>query len=106
MRTSWPAAGPALAIFKFLFCPANSPFPRHLLFGVFNPADELIASQRRDIHPGIKRRRAGNQRLAQVSGKLMYDPTGHSRTHRVTVSGQGEHRHHFTTGLNAMVPAV
>jgi hypothetical protein len=36
----------------------------------------------------------------------MYDPTGHSQTHRVTVSGQGEHRHHFTTGLNAMVPAV
>src|ERR1035437_8522435 len=92
----WPAAGPTLALFKFLLGPANAPFSGHLLFGILDPADELVAGQRRDVLPGIECRGAGDQRLAQVSGKLVYRSTRHSRAaHKVTVPGPREPYQHL-----------
>jgi len=83
----WPAAGPTLAFLKFLLGPANATFPGHLLLGILDPADELVAGKWGDVLPGIECRGVGNQRLAHVSWKLVHHPTGHSRaTHGATVA--------------------
>src|SRR6266576_6955682 len=86
MLAPWPAAGPTLAFLQLLLGPANAALSGHLLLGIFDPADELVAGQRRDVLPGIQRRGVGGQRLAQVSWKLVHHPTGHSRAaHTATV---------------------
>ena len=96
-----PAAGPTPAFLQFLLGPAKAPFPGHLLLGILDPADELVAGQRRDVLPGIECRGVGDERLAQVSWKLVYHPTGHSQAaHRATVTGQGEPYHHRRLGLS------
>src|ERR1700689_2654207 len=85
-----PAAGPALTFLQFLLGPANAAFPGHLLLGILDPADELVAGQRRDVGPGVERRRVGDQCLAQIRGKLVHYPAGHSFTaHRATVAEAG-----------------
>src|SRR5882757_10274982 len=100
VRAPWPAARPTLAFLELLFGPANAAFPSHLLLGIFDPADELVAGQRRDVLPGIECRGVGDQRLAQVSWKLVHHPTGHSRAaHRATVAGQGEPYRQRSLGL-------
>jgi hypothetical protein len=87
VRAPWPAAGPTLAFLQLLLGPANATFSGRLLLGIFDPADELVAAQRRDVLPGIECRGVGNQGLAQVSWKLVHHPTGHSRAaHKVTVA--------------------
>src|SRR5580692_7945617 len=73
-----PAAGPTLPFFKLLLGSPNAAFSGHLLLGILDPADKLIAAQRRDVHPGSKRRRAGDQRFAQVFREFVHRPTGHS----------------------------
>jgi hypothetical protein len=84
-----PAAGPTLAFFQLLLGPANTAFSGLLLLGILNPADELVASQRRDVLPCVESRGVGDQRLAEVSWKPVHHPTGHSRiTHWVTVAAQ------------------
>ena len=52
-----PAAGPALAFFELLLGPPNAPLSSHLLLGILDPADELIARQGRDVLPGSERLR-------------------------------------------------
>jgi len=94
MSASGPAAGSTLAFLELLLCPANSPLPGHELLGIFNPANEFVTRERRDVHPRIKGRGIGNQRLAQVPRQLVYRPAGNPRTHRVTVPGRSEHCHH------------
>jgi hypothetical protein len=61
-----PAAGPALAFLQLFPRSANAAFSGRLPLGILNPADELVARQGRDVLPGIERRGAGHQRLAQV----------------------------------------
>jgi len=86
----WPAAGPTLAFLELLLRSANAAFPGHLLLGIFDPADELVAGQRRDVLPGIECCGVCDQRLAQVRWKLVHHPTGNARTaHRATVACQG-----------------
>jgi hypothetical protein len=90
VRAPWPAAGPTLAFFQLLLRPANAAFSGHLLLGILDPADELVAGQGRDVLPGIESRGVGDQRLAQVSRKFVHHSTGHSRAaHWATVAGQG-----------------
>ena len=85
-----PAAGPTPAFLQFLLGPANAPFSGHLLLGILDPADELVAGQRRDVLPSIECRGVGDQRLEQVRGKLVHHPTGHSvAAHRGRVAVQG-----------------
>jgi hypothetical protein len=72
-----PAAGPTLAFLKLLLGSANAAFSGHLLLGILDPADELVAGQRRDAHPGSERCRVGDQRFAQVFRKFVHHPTGH-----------------------------
>ena len=82
----WPTAGPTLAFLELLPGPANAAFSSGLLLRILYPADELVAGERRDVLPGIERRRVGDQRPAQVLWKLVHHPTGHSRVaHRAKV---------------------
>jgi hypothetical protein len=95
VRAPWPTAGPTLAFLQLLLGPANAAFSSHLLLGILHPADELVTGQRRDVLPGNECRGVRDQRLAQVSWKLVYHPTGHSRAaHRATVAGQCEPSRH------------
>ena len=79
VRAPRPAAGPALALLQLLLGPADPAFSGRLLFGVLDPADELVAGQRRDVLPGIESRGVGDQGLAQVAWKLVHHSTGHPR---------------------------
>jgi hypothetical protein len=72
-----PAAGPALAFFELLLGPANAPLSSHLLLGILDPADELIAGQRGDVPPGSERLGVRYQRRAQVCRQLVHHPTRH-----------------------------
>jgi hypothetical protein len=91
MLATRPATSPTLAPFQLLLGPADATLPRYLLLGILDPADEFVAGQRRDVIPGIECGDVGDQRLAQVSWKLVHHPTGYSRAaHEVTVAGQGE----------------
>ena len=88
MLTPRPAAGPTLAFLQLLLGPANAVFSGHLLFGVLDPADELVTGQGRDVFPGTQCRRVGEQRVTQVCRQRVYDPTWHSlATHRAMVGG-------------------
>ena len=60
---SRPAAGPALALLQLLLGPPNAALSGALLFGILDPADELVAGQGRDVLPGIECRGIGDQRL-------------------------------------------
>jgi hypothetical protein len=83
-----PAAGPTLAFLKLLLGPANAAFSGHLLLGILDPADELVAGQRRDVLPGSERYRVGDQRFAQVFRKVVNHSTGHSlAAHETTLTG-------------------
>jgi len=83
-----PAAGPTLAFLKLLLGSANAAFSGHLLLGILDPADELVAGQRPDVLPGSERRRVGDQSFAQVFRKLVHHPTGHSlAAHKTTLAG-------------------
>jgi hypothetical protein len=95
MLAARPATGPTLALFQLLLGPTNATFPRYLLLGILDPANEFVAGERRDVVPGIECGDVGDQRLAQVSWKLVHHPTGHSwATHEVTVAGPDESRVH------------
>jgi hypothetical protein len=59
VTASWPAAGPTLALLQFLLGAADPAFARLLLLGIFDPANELIAGQRCDVIPSLKRDRVG-----------------------------------------------
>src|ERR1700738_1496264 len=73
-----PAAWPSLAFLQFLLGPANAALASHLLLGILDPADELVARQGRDVFPGIERGPVGDQRLAQVGGQLVHHAARHS----------------------------
>src|SRR5687767_2519597 len=93
MLAPWPAAGSSLAFLQLLRGPADAAFTGHLLLGILDPADELVASQRRDVPPGIECREVGDQCLTQVAWKLVHHPTGHSGpAHNSTVPGHDEPR--------------
>ena len=83
----WPTAGASLALLQLLLGPPDAALSGLLLLGLLDPADELVAGQRRDVLPGIERRGVGDQGLAQVTREFVHHPTGHSRTaHWATVA--------------------
>ena len=99
-----PAAGPTLAFLQLLLRTANTAFSGHLPLGIFDPSDELVAGQRRDVLLSIECRRVGDQRLVQVRGKLMHRPTGHSlAAHRGKVAVAGRAR--FTDSAVVLGPS-
>jgi hypothetical protein len=46
-----PAAGALLALEQFLTSPLDAPFAGLGLFGIFDPADELVPPERRQLLP-------------------------------------------------------
>ena len=71
---------------QLLLGPANATFSGHLLLGILNPADELVAGQWSDVLPGIESSGVGDQGVAQVGRKLVHYPTGDSRiAHEVKI---------------------
>ena len=84
---SRPATRSALALLQLFPGPTDAALAGLLLFGVFDPTDELVAGQGRDVAPGIKCRGIGAKGGAQIVGQLMHNATGHLRsTHRATVA--------------------
>jgi hypothetical protein len=61
---TWPTARPTLPFLQFLLSPANAAFSGHLLLGILDPADELVAGQRCDVLPSIEGRGVDKQCLA------------------------------------------
>jgi len=61
MLASWPAARSAFAFFQLLPGAANTAFTRRVLFGILDPADELIASQGCDVAPRIEHGVVGDE---------------------------------------------
>jgi hypothetical protein len=58
--TPWPTAGSPLAFLQLLLGPANAAFSGHLLLGILDPTDELVAGQRCDVLPGVEYRGVGD----------------------------------------------
>jgi hypothetical protein len=65
-----------LALLQLLLGSPNPARSGRFLLGILDPTDELVPGQRGDVVPGIERWRAIEQRLAQVRGHVMHDPTG------------------------------
>ena len=61
-----PAAGPALALLQFFLGAADASCAGRVLLGIFDPADELVARQRRDVLPCNEGRGVTDQRFSQV----------------------------------------
>jgi hypothetical protein len=73
MRTPRPTAGPAHAFLE-LFAGATDAALAGLRFlRVLDPADELVAGQRRDVEPGRAGGVAGGESRGQVGGQLVDD---------------------------------
>ena len=77
MAATRPAARPALTLLQLLLGTANAALSSLLLLGIFDPADELVAGQGRDVLPRGECCRVGNQRFAEVYGQIVHHPTGH-----------------------------
>lgn len=77
VRAARPTARSALSPFELFLSSSDAPLAGRRLLRVFNPADELVASQRRDVVPSLQRRRVTDKRGAQVGRKLMNYATGH-----------------------------
>ncbi len=57
-----PAAGSALTFVEFLDRAPDTAYAGLVLLGVLDPADELVASQRRDVRPRLDPGRVVDQR--------------------------------------------
>jgi hypothetical protein len=104
-----PAARPTLALLQLLLGSTDAAFSSHLLLCILDPADELIASQRSDVHPGIQRPRVGDQRVAQVCREFVDDPTRDSLAgHWMKLSGivATDERHQYTAFTIAFAQAL
>lgn len=86
---SGPTTGPTLPLLQLLFGPANSSLSCRVLLGVFDPADEFVASQRGDVLPRVQRRGMSDQFRAKVRGKFVHHPARYSlRAHVARVIGR------------------
>ena len=91
MLAAWPAARAALTFLELLLGSPNATLPGGDLLGVFNPADELIACQRRDVVPRRKRGVVGGKCHAQVGWKVVHHSTRDAPTsHASMLSKQKE----------------
>src|SRR3954453_2453350 len=78
MAAARPAARPAHTLLELLLRAANAALARLGLLRILDPTDELVARERRDVGPGVERRRVAAERLAQILGKLVHHAVGHS----------------------------
>ena len=71
MRTARPTTGPSLSVFEVGTAPCDPAGSRVCFFGRLDPADPLIARERRNVLPRLQRFRVGGQSLFQVRGQVM-----------------------------------
>src|ERR1700753_1543307 len=86
MSAPRPATGPAQAFFQLLLGPADATLSSHVLLGILDPTDELVARQGRDVLPRSERLRVIDQLCPQICGHLVPHPTRHSLAHSGQVS--------------------
>lgn len=66
MNAAGPAAGTSDSFGQFRTSSLDATFSSLDKFGAFNPADPLVARERRDVVPGVESRRISRERLAQI----------------------------------------
>lgn len=71
MRATGPAAGTPLTGGEVVLRTPNSLGTCFGLFGVFDPANPLVAGQRRDVKPRRLNGVIGAQRVREICGKLV-----------------------------------
>src|SRR5581483_4708654 len=92
MAAARPAAGPAHAVLQLLLRAPNATLPGLVLLGILDPADELVARQRRDVLPRVERLAVADQRHAQIRRKLVHHSAGHAlAAHTTKIVGPGAH---------------
>src|SRR5579863_10461421 len=75
-----PTTGSPHAVFQLLLSSPDAALTGLLLLGLLDPADELVAGERRDVVPRRERRRVLDEGQAQVPRELVDHTTGHART--------------------------
>ena len=104
MAASRPAARAALTFFEFLLGPSNAAITSDLLLGILDPADELVAGQRRDVVPRIERHGVPEESVAQICGELVHHTTGHSPTaHNTKIAGLPRRCDETSGGCDRMI---
>ena len=71
-----PAARPTLAFLEFLPGAANTAFSGLLLLGILDPADELVAGQRRDVLQASRAVGLAISAVRRSAGSLCTTPPG------------------------------
>lgn len=74
MTAAGPTARSSHSFFELLERAANATLASFLLLGIFDPTDELVACERRDVFPSSERRRGRRQRRAQICRELVHHP--------------------------------
>src|SRR5690606_7555309 len=72
MNAATPATGAPLAFVQLLDSPADSLRPGRCLLGILNPANELIAGDRRQAFPEINSALARGQGAGQIGRHFVY----------------------------------
>ena len=78
MGTAGPTTRSALTLFEFFLRPANTSLASDILLCIVNPADEFVASERRDVLPRIERGSVNQQRTSQIGRKFVDDSAWNS----------------------------
>jgi hypothetical protein len=81
MRAPWPATRPAFAIKQVGADPYDLAGPRLLFLGGQDPANPLVAGERRQIHPCRQSLRVGDEHGTQIFRDLMDDATRYGFSH-------------------------
>src|SRR5690606_24394327 len=76
MTASRPAAGTALAVLQIGSDPFHSALACFGLFGILNPTDPLVASERGNIFPQLQGLSIVNQNCYQILWNIVYDSRG------------------------------
>src|SRR5262245_33232967 len=71
MRTARPTTGSTLSVFEARTAPFDPVSSCFCFFGRLDPADPLIARERRNVLPCLQRFCVGGQCLFQVRGQVM-----------------------------------
>ena len=72
MRATRPAAGPAHASLQLVDANRDTPLPGGLLLGRSDPADPLVAGQRREVRPELPDRAVSADGFAEVGREQMH----------------------------------
>lgn len=81
MAAARPTAWAAHSILKLFLSAANPAGASLVLLRVLYPADKLVARQRGDVLPAVKRDLVGQKRCAQIGWKFVDDAARYALAH-------------------------